>query len=102
MTMSNTDVSFIKRLSLEDIKNAINNLPLEAKEQLALDLLDNLSKESRQRVGKDEGIIVVTGGSNFVSNASLCIQIQNAPNIDIASIIEAATIRHKKDRIDKN
>ncbi|MCC5670619.1 hypothetical protein LC653_44345 [Nostoc sp. CHAB 5784] len=88
-------------VSLDDIKNLIESLPLEQKERLVAEVFASLPEESKRKMPELGGVNVVTGGSNFAVNSSLYIQIQNAPNIDIASIIEAAAIRHKRDRESK-
>lgn len=88
-------------VSLNDIKNLIDGLPLGQKEQLVADLFSSLPEKSQGKIPDLGGVNVVIGGSNFAVNASLCIQIQNVLNVDIASIIEAAAIRHKRDRESK-
>ncbi|MBW4589783.1 MAG: hypothetical protein KME33_32100 [Aetokthonos hydrillicola CCALA 1050] len=82
-------------VSLDEIKVFVLNLPLEQKEQLVSELVDSLPVESKSRT---IGSKWTTGGYNFPVNTHLCVQIQNAPNIDIAAIIEAAVMRIRSDR----
>ena len=97
----NSSIREARVVSLDDIKNLIDGLPLEQKERLVADLFSSLPEESKRKMPEIGGVNVVTGGSNFAVNASLCIQIQNAPNIDVAAIVEAAALRHKQDRESK-
>jgi hypothetical protein len=85
----------VRVVRLDDIKNLIETLPLEQKERLVANVLASLPEESKRKIPELGGVNVVTDGS------SLCTQIQNAPNVDIASIIEAAALRHKRDRESK-
>ncbi|TBR56613.1 hypothetical protein B4U84_28630 [Westiellopsis prolifica IICB1] len=86
-------------VSAKDIKALIDNLSLERKERLIAEVIASLPEESRRRLNL-ERITVVTGEENFAVNAQLCIQIQNAPNVDLALILEAAALRHRRERLE--
>ena len=85
-------------VSLDDIKALVENLPLELKEKLVSEVVDSLPAESKARAIGLEGLTIVAGGSNFTVNTQLCVQIQNAPNVDVPAIIEAAVTRNRSDR----
>lgn len=97
----NSSIRTAKVVNVDDIMNLIQALPLEQRERLITEVFASLPEESKKRILDVGGVNVVTGGSNFAVNASFCIQIQNAPNVDIPSIIEAAALRHRRDRESK-
>lgn len=95
----------VRVLSLDDVKSLFDSLPLPEKEKFLGETLSDLPAESQMKIlGKqmgESGLIVVMGGSNCSVNTELCIQIQNAPNLDVEGIIEAVVARRQRDRSGK-
>lgn len=96
----------VQIMNFDHIRNLTNELPLEDKEKLISDIIGELPSEVKSRIIERQlgqsGLVVVMGGSNCSVNTEFCFQIQNAPNVDIAAIIEAAVKRRQKDRRSKN
>lgn len=84
-----------RKEKLNYIGRLINQLPLELKEQLISSAITSMPDESKERLVRLIGLTVI--GSNFLLNAQLCMQIQNAPNINVPAIIRAAAHRHQRD-----
>ena len=97
--------SEVRVLSLDDVKSLFDSLPLPEKEKFLGETLSDLPAESQMKIlGKqmgESGLVVVMGGSNCCVNTDLCIQIQNAPNLDVEGIIEAVIARRQRDRSGK-
>jgi|GEM_PF-5419078 len=98
-----TSKSFaVESMGAEHIKNLAQSLSLEDKEELITEMFFDLPAEAKSRIIDKQlgqsGLVVVMGGSNCAVNTDFCIQIQNAPNVDVAAIIEAAVARRRKDK----
>jgi len=89
-------------MSLDDIRNLADHLPLDEKEKLISEVFSELPYEVKSRIIERQlgqsGLVVVMGGTNCSVSIDFCLQIQNAPNVDVAAIIEAVVERRKKDR----
>lgn len=94
--------SEVRIVSLEDVRSLFDGLPVEDKEQFLGQSLSDLPAESQMKVlGKqlgESGLVVVMGASNCSVNSDLCVQIQNAPNLDVEAIIEAVIARRQRER----
>lgn len=90
-------------MNFDDVRALIKNLPVELQEQLISDTLAELPADSKSRTIQKQlgqsGLTIVMGGSNCSVNTDLCVQIQNAPNVDIPSILEALA---EKSRIERS
>lgn len=82
----------IKFLGVEELSRMIDGLSAEEKEELAGQLFNKLSAESKARVIglNDCGLTVITG--SFVSlNSDIAINVQNSnsSNLDAEAIVKA-------------
>jgi hypothetical protein len=97
------DLVRAKTMDMGDIRRLLEALPIEAKEELIAESLNELPAESKakilQRQMGESGLVVVMSGSNCAVNSELTFNIQNSPStIDYAAIIEAVVARRRKDR----
>ena len=100
-----SQVAIVHPMNEYEFKNfeeMINNLELEDRELIAFRIIESLPADSKARLFQKEmastGLVVVMGGSNCSVNSDLCIQIQHAPNINVAEIIEAVVSRRQAQR----
>jgi hypothetical protein len=89
-------------VNLNEIEAAIKDLPLEQKEALVSDTLKDLPADAKSRIVEEQlgnsGLVVVMGGANCSVNSDVCVQIQNASNVDLAAVLDAVAQRRKSDR----
>jgi hypothetical protein len=85
----------------EHVSRLAQELSLKDREHLIAEILSNLPAEAKSRIIDKQlgqsGLAIVMGGNGSMST-DLCVQIQNAPNVNIAAIIEAAVARRRKER----
>ncbi len=93
-------LSGLDLVSVDDVRQLLNGLPLSEKETLLAEQLRKLSPESRAKIlGLSEsGLTVVTG--SFVSlNSDVAINISNASGFDPETIFKALADFRKSERI---
>lgn len=100
--MNGTAITKRSVISIDEVQRLVKELSPEEKEDLAKLMFAELPADAKMRTMASEfgssGLVIVMGGSNCSVNSEIVVQIQNAPNLDFAQVMEALVNRHKSNK----